>query len=67
MVVVALLPMVGQVLSHLSSIQGREGEPPTFYGAALALIGPRYFRLLRPHPAADLRGDEKDQPCQPDV
>jgi len=45
-------------LSHLSSIQGREGSLHLLRSGACA-DWPPLLRLLRPHPAADLRGDEK--------
>ncbi|MCE5193620.1 MAG: glycerol-3-phosphate acyltransferase [Candidatus Cryosericum sp.] len=46
-VVVALLPMVGQVYPIFLRFKGGKGAS-TFYGAALALIGPLYFVCFAP-------------------
>jgi glycerol-3-phosphate acyltransferase PlsY len=46
-VIVALLPMVGQVFPIFLRFKGGKGAS-TFYGATLALIGPRYFVCFFP-------------------
>jgi len=46
-VAVALLPMVGQVLPVFLRFKGGKGAS-TFYGAALAMVGPRYFVCFFP-------------------
>lgn len=46
-VIVALLPMVGQVLPIFLGFKGGKGAS-TFYGATLALIGPWYFVCFFP-------------------
>jgi glycerol-3-phosphate acyltransferase PlsY len=46
-VMVALLPMVGQVFPIFLRFKGGKGAS-TFYGATLAFIGPRYFVYFFP-------------------
>jgi len=47
LIIVALLPMVGQVLPIFLKFRGGKGAS-SFYGATLGLIGPKYFVYFFP-------------------